>query len=313
MPCPASFDTKGKLGNHVATHHNGLPRRRYLCTICITTPTAELPPLLPSPLDQTTADASLLLSLSQPPPPHRAEGVTGFSTHAELRAHITAAHPPVCSLCGFAATRQAELRAHCRAQHEALEDRQTWVCGWDACGLGFTKKSNLTTHTRTVHQGLKPFVCEAPECGKRFGHKMVLVKHVAAKHSERPAPSKAAKRRAARKKHTRQLGVAELLTGVGYEASGRDLRCAVLDCSYRFMRMYDLKVHLSAASGHGFDEAQVEELILGLEADKTALDSGSESDTEDEYCVSDSEWSLAGSETEDEVFDEDVAVKGQGL
>ncbi|KAF8545181.1 hypothetical protein BDD12DRAFT_771398 [Trichophaea hybrida] len=333
-PCSAAFDTKGKLGNHVATQHNGLARRRYICTICITSPAEPTADLTASsgfntaltgpidldrfPADKNAEDASLLLSLSQatfpviqaPPPPQtnpetmRTEGMLGFTTHAELRAHITAAHPPVCIHCGYIAKRQGDLRTHVREKHEAsLEERRNWICGWEGCGQGFTKKSNLTVHTATVHQGLKPFLCTYPECGKRFGHKSVLARHVEARHTP-GSDSNKKKAKAPRKRRTRVLGLVQMLTGVGYAESGRDIECVVEGCEYRFCRMYDLKKHLGAASAHAFDEAQVEELIKegNITMTTTSKKVQKEVELEVEFTEteeSESEWSLAGSETED--------------
>ncbi|KAI5847547.1 hypothetical protein BZA05DRAFT_405174 [Tricharina praecox] len=333
-PCSAAFDTKGKLGNHVATQHNGLARRRYICTICITTPEA---PLVEQPTtsvptntlphavdldrevtDQSAEDASLLLNLSQAsfpviqapilqqPAPEalRTEGMLGFATHAELRSHITLAHPPVCKRCGYIAKRQGDLYLHIRDKHETtVEERQSWVCGWDNCGQGFTKKSNLTIHTRTVHKGLKPFPCTEPGCDKRFGHKAVLARHITSRHSENTTQKSTRK---SRKKKTRALNIAQLLTGWGYEASGRDIECVVEGCEYRFCRMYDLKKHLCATSGHGFDETQVATLMKFDSSTEKVQVYGEESESSED--ISDSEWSVAGSETESEeefCFDDD--------
>jgi len=340
-PCSAAFDTKGKLGNHVATQHNGLARRRYICTICITAsaaPTAHLDvsstaditmteaiDLDQFPADKNAEDASLLLSLSQatfpviqaplPPQPTpesmRSEGMLGFTTHAELRAHITAAHPPICIHCGYVAKRQGDLRIHVREKHEgSLEERRNWICGWEGCGQGFTKKSNLTVHTATVHEGLKPFLCIRPECEKRFGHKSVMARHVVACHTPSNDPNKK-KTKAPRRKRTKVMGLVQMLTGVGYEESGRDIECIVEGCEYRFYRMYDLKKHLGAVSAHAFDNAQVEELInAGRIATSRLQKEVVELEAEfTETEESESEWSLAGSETEDgddyEIDDDD--------
>jgi general transcription factor IIIA len=334
--CSASFDTKGKLGNHVATLHNGLARRRYICTVCvIATPPdtattanqnlamATLPTTvdLDHPMtDPSTEDATLLLNLSQasfpviqaPAPPEpspealRSEGMLGFTTHAELRTHISIAHPPICTHCGYAAKRQGDLRKHLREKHElSVEERQPWVCAWEGCGQGFTKKSNLTTHTTTVHQGLKPFLCEYPECGKRFGHKAVLSRHFIARHTPGNGEKKKSKPKKSRKKRTKALGLAEMLTGYGYDESGRDILCAVEGCPYRFCRLVDLRRHLAASYAHGFDESQVQELMKVHENKKGKKKKVQvhESETEE----SESEWSVAGSETEDDQyhFDDD--------
>jgi general transcription factor IIIA len=332
--CSASFDTKGKLGNHVATLHNGLARRRYICTVCVTaTPSAPAETTTttsttPVPattaarsttvdLDQSsTEDAALLLNISQAsfpvvqapvpteqsPESLRSEGMLGFTTHAELRTHISIAHPPLCTQCGYVAKRQGELRRHLREKHElSLEERKPWICGWEGCGQGFTKKSNLTTHTATVHQGLKPFLCEFPECGKRFGHKAVLARHFTARHTEKKVEPKTKK---PRKKRTKAMGLAQMLTGYGYDESGRDIPCVVEGCAYRFSRLIDLRRHLGAAYAHKFDETQVEELMKTQQpVTKKQVTKGKKNTVavvEGETEESESEWSIAGSDTEDE-------------
>jgi hypothetical protein len=60
--------------------------------------------------------------------------------------------------------------------------------------------------------------------------------------------------------------------------------------------MYDLKKHLAAQSAHGLGKEQVEEMMKGAKVEepvKSYDEEGSESGSE-------SEWSLAGSETEDD-------------
>jgi len=74
--------------------------------------------------------------------------------------------------------------------------------------------------------------------------------------------------------------------------------------------MYDLKNHLCATSGHGFDEIQVATLMkFDSPTQKTqvgAEESGSDGES------SESEWSVAGSETEsgEELYEEDDCLLG---
>jgi hypothetical protein len=47
----------------------------------------------------------------------------------------------------------------------------------------FSKLSNLKKHVRTVHEQAKSFKCH--ECGKLFGHKHVLNRHLSSVHKRR--------------------------------------------------------------------------------------------------------------------------------
>jgi len=59
--------------------------------------------------------------------------------------------------------------------------------------------------------------------------------------------------------------------------------------------MYDLKKHLCATSGHGFDETQVA-TFMKLDPTMKIQVGGDESESDGD--ISESEWSVAGSETE---------------
>lgn len=91
----------------------------------------------------------------------------------------------------------------------------------------------------------------------------------------------------------RKLGLVERLTGFGYDDSGRDIKCVVDGCRWRYARMYDLRVHLGSMNGHAMVQEQVEEVMREV---------GGESETEDEGSEWDEEegWSELGSESEGE-------------
>ena len=54
----------------------------------------------------------------------------------------------------------------------------------DDCGLRFYKTAKLKVHHDAVHKGLRPFVCQ--ECGKAFGRKDSLVKHLEIHTRDKP-------------------------------------------------------------------------------------------------------------------------------
>ena len=127
------------------------------------------------------------------------------------------------------------------------------------------------------------------------------------KQRRKKANAARALRKKQKQKRTKALSIAQLLTGVGYADSGRNIGCIVDGCQYRFCRVYDLKKHLGARSAHGFEPALVRELLVGSavvseidgeEEGESQSESESESESESD---SESDWSLAGrSETEDE-------------
>ena len=116
------------------------------------------------------------------------------------------------------------------------------VPGWDAdsgCGRALGSKIALEGHVRTHHLGL-PQLKNGP------------------KHRSNQTRQEAAS------DNSEQQSALDLLTGTGYE-KGRHLSCTIVPCPYRFMRVYDLEVHLESA--HGFTalaamEAAVEQQAL---------------------------------------------------
>ncbi|KAI5795674.1 hypothetical protein EDC01DRAFT_653141 [Geopyxis carbonaria] len=305
--CTSAFDTKGQLGNHVSSHHNGLSKNRYICTMCITsTPKQPVEAITDLVKTEEIEDASLLLNLSRQPAfpvfrspeakiqdmeRHKSQGMRGFTTHKELKSHIAIAHPPVCKFCGHVAKKSRELRIHIREKHEeSVEQRRLWMCNWEDCLQDYTTKHNLKTHIRTAHQGLKPFPCTYEGCDLRFGHKSVLENHLRRVHSPGAKPSKKAAQK--RKRRTKEMNLLQKLTGVGYEESGRNIKCVVENCKWRFYRVHDLKVHLGAEKAHALPVEEVDKIV-----ERLALEEDGEGEMTTDEETSESEWS-AGSDTE---------------
>lgn len=114
------------------------------------------------------------------------------------------------------------------------------VSDWDgknSCGKALTTKASLEEHIRTAHQGLAP---------SRKNQRQT-------KHGLSNEPAR---------KH--QVSVLTRLTGAGYEEeSGRDIQCLVVGCSHRFLRDYDLEIHLQ--SRHGLADRGVREMLMDHE------------------------------------------------
>ncbi|KAI9724856.1 MAG: hypothetical protein M1812_000132 [Candelaria pacifica] len=242
--CSQGYETAGKLRTHEGRVHGG---ERYQCLVCL-------------------QDSANLGEQEQQSP------VLSFATYALLQDHNRTAHPPKCIYCEHICSTQRELRQHVEINHSGqdVDERRTYICSYPECGRGFTKNSNLNVHIRTVHGGEKRFVCGGTDiqqskgigqwagddaCGRGFTSKATLEEHVRTQHLglERVARRKDNKIDKEIKSRNKKPSALAMLTGAGYaEESGRNIACLVPECKHRFMRQYDLEVHLRAK--HGFPD-----------------------------------------------------------
>ncbi|KAI9893617.1 MAG: Strongly-conserved Zn-finger binding protein (TFIIIA) [Vezdaea aestivalis] len=225
---------------------------RFLCLIC--------PAIAPY------GDGSLSLGL-------------GFQTHYELHSHQAEVHPPTCIHCDKVFPSTRPLLQHLEVRHGVEADlpqslESVHLCEEEDCGKTFSKKSNLTVHIRSVHQGEKPFECgvvsldniegwtEGLGCGAKFKAKASLEQHIRTAHlgKKSKATERRVKKGVGRKSQRRQQSAISALTGVSYGVdTGRTIACLEETCEFRFMRLYDLRVHL--VSRHGLSEADVDGLL----------------------------------------------------
>lgn len=254
--CAAGFDTAGKLKCHQARLHGS---KRFWCTVCC--PNGA--------------------EMAEEPDEHEIEG-GAFSSYADLQAHIGIKHPPTCLECRRRFSSQIALKQHIEVKHDpqGMDERRTHICPKRECGRSFTKKNNLNVHMQTVH-GEKRFVCGAVNprnlnnvrdwdgagaCGTSFTSKSNLEEHVRFMHL--------GLQRTQKHKHTTEKDDSEIraapkkaptlnllrLTGSGYEnESGRHIPCMLPSCPYRFMRIYDLSIHLS--HHHGLLDVEIQCLL----------------------------------------------------
>lgn len=246
--CGAGFDAAGKLKSHEGRVHGD---KRFWCTMC------------------SSATIAGELDLDQ-------EGTLyGFSTYAELQAHIGIEHAPACEACGLQCKSQRALRSHIDIVHGPLgmDERRKHLCIEPGCGRAFTKRGNLNVHVRTIH-GQKRFICGGVDlsslkniadwdgsnaCGRVLSTKQSLEGHIRSFHiglsnSKNKSAHSIAHCRQGRKKVIPTL---LRLTGAGYDnESGRDISCLMPDCKYRFTRNYDLEVHLGLH--HGLSDSKLE-------------------------------------------------------
>lgn len=251
--CGAGFDTEGQLKSHAGRVHE---INTFLCTVCL-------------PENQST-----------PSNPSLEKREVSFSTHAALQEHIENEHPPACAECGQECKSLRDLKSHLEVVHGGfdVDDSMTHFCPEQGCGRGFTKKGNLSKHIHISHKSNR-FSCGGVDpstlsqvanwdgtnpCGKSLTTKASLEEHIRTAHQGLP-PSRKTKRQTKHaifdepaRKH--QVSVLTRLTGTGYEEeSGRYIPCLVVGCSHRFLREYDLEIHLQ--SRHGLADLGVREMM----------------------------------------------------
>ena len=255
--CGVGFDTEGQLRSHTGRVHE---TNTFLCTIC-------------SPESRSTPGDPIFKNVE-----------ASFSTHAGLQEHIEKEHPPTCIECGQKCKSLRDLKSHLEVIHGDCDvnDSMTHFCPKQGCGRGFTKKGNLSMHIQISHNPNR-FVCGGIDpstlnqaanwdgknsCGKVLTTKASLEEHIRTAH-QGLAPSRKTKRQTKHgvsdepaRKH--QVSVLTRLTGTGYEEeSGRHIPCLVVGCSHRFLREYDLGLHLQ--SRHGIADLRVRELLMDHE------------------------------------------------
>jgi general transcription factor IIIA len=251
VACNAGFDGGSGLRKHEDRVH-GMPR--YFCPECV----------IPGSMG---ADGSALN--------------IGFTTEAQLQAHIKKEHAN-CPFCDRRCASQSALEKHIESQHSGttLAQRKNIPCTYLGCAKTFTKKSNLTVHIRTAHIGERYIcgtfdVCNIPDlapfdtsngCGKDFVSKANLEDHVRTAHLGLPSvinakrkrsipvpdddddeynPAGTSRKRRKGKKIFEQPSAFDELTGAVYDDDERrTIPCTVPGCRHKFMREYDLEVHL---------------------------------------------------------------------
>ncbi len=192
----------------------------------------------------------------------------------ELQKHVDTMHsgttveerkiiPCTFAGCDKKFTKKNNLNTHIRTAHMG----ERYICGTfdvsaypdvaifklsDGCGNDFSSKHALVDHTRTAHLGL-PTVTNAYK--KKAPASKVepdddtddddeYMNEDIINDEEYVEPKKKAKKRGAK---TKTSAVEDLL-GLSYNNDPkRNIICPVLDCPYRFMRDYDLQVHMRTA------------------------------------------------------------------
>lgn len=105
-----------------------------------------------------------------------------FASLSGLSSHTKAQHNGLrvaCEdlTCDKTFTQASNMHTHYRAIHLK---KKRFKC--TTCGIMFSIKCNLATHVSTIHQRILPFACQVGECGKVFGEKAKLTRHLKVAH-----------------------------------------------------------------------------------------------------------------------------------
>lgn len=234
----------------------------------------------------------------------------GFKTDTKLQAHIKKEHNN-CPFCDLKVGSKQALDKHIESQHSGstLEQRKTVLCTIPGCDKRFTKKSNLKAHIEAIHKGTR-FVCGtydtgsradlyhfdmAHGCGQEYSSKAYLENHIRIAHlglpdlyngnrkkksqgsededeDATPKPKKKGGTKSYKPSATDEL------LGLAYENDPRrKFPCIYPHCENKFLREYDLKLHLRAKNGHNLAAPDIEELRVQYE--KRQSESVAQSDT----------------------------------
>ncbi|GJE86014.1 transcriptional repressor, putative [Phanerochaete sordida] len=238
-------------------------------------------------------------------------------------------HPPKCphpSCGGKAFKSQNGLRAHMKLHEQAeVEDAiavdsdadsdsneppikkrrggeigRDWKCDIDGCTKDFKSKKALTNHRNVNHLGRRDFICHHESCGRAFGYKHLLQRHLSKIHkaatTDEDISADDSEAGGAAREPLRPQGVrVDDITGMSYVKraqkqmlSLRSLCCPFPDltglapgaiqatgsgrrCEYVFTRAYDFRRHLSSEHGLNVEKEDVHAWVQSAKEARQSL------------------------------------------
>ncbi|CAB0033813.1 unnamed protein product [Trichogramma brassicae] len=103
-----------------------------------------------------------------------------YPTEARLNRHVRSAHDVPrnheCARCEARFVYRHELARHEKVAHEGFR----YPCG--VCDKAYTTRFDLKDHYKTAHMGRRDWKCD--HCGKQFGRKKFMRKHIIQLHGE---------------------------------------------------------------------------------------------------------------------------------
>ncbi|RDL40546.1 uncharacterized protein BP5553_00525 [Venustampulla echinocandica] len=241
--------------------------------------------------------------------PDGSQKLLGFATKAQLQTHIRKEHAN-CMFCDLKCSSQRELQSHIESQHsgKSLDERKTVRCTYIGCDSTFTKKSNLAVHVRSIHNGER-YICGTldissnPElaafaaesgCGKDFVSKANLEGHIRNFHL-RMAGNTSASLHKTRTPKPKPSAIDELM-GNSYAADPkRNIPCLAPTCLHKFIRDYDLQVHMRTAhnSFPGDPSMEIDTDFAGLPLGESSNEGVATPEMGDPLCgTPDIDWEL---------------------
>lgn len=289
--CDKSFSTNQKLRGHLKTHDE----KRYTCVHadCLAG-NNSLPVFYPT----WTALQHHMRTDHPPSCAHPSCNGKTFKSHKGLRVHMKVHEQTEVedALAPESDADSADGDEPPRKKRRGGDIGRDWKCDVDGCTKDFKSKKALMNHRNVNHLGRRDFVCPHESCGRTFGYKHLLQRHLGKLHKadragDETADDSEAGGAADNAPQPRDVRIDDI-TGMSYVrraqeqlASPRTLCCPFPDlhslvpgltqgdgsgkrCQYVFTRAYDFRRHLLSEHGLEVEKNDVYDWVKSLKRTK---------------------------------------------